>query len=250
VANDEKADAVRAAAHWFAVLSADDVGEQEHLRWQRWLAADPSHHAAWQRVQALQQRFADLPGQVDRRIASHALRRAVEGRRRTLKTLAGLATLAGTGGAAAWLAAGTADWEPWAGDQRTGTGERRRFALADGTQAWLNTASAVALDDDSGRRGLRLMRGELLIAAGADARQPRRPLEVATAEGRVSASRAARFDVYRDAGCCRVTVFEGTVDVLPAATPLGASVSAGRQLVFDRAGVGAVGVAQATCSGT
>jgi transmembrane sensor len=234
----EAADAaLREAAEWFALLNAGDADPGERERWQRWCEADPRHASAWARVEAMRQRLAGaLPAQVDKQVATRVLARSLGARRQSLRRLGGLALAVGTGGAATWLATSEPDWAPWSGDVRTAVGERRELVLADGGRLWLNTDSAIRLAA-GGPRTLRLLRGELLLAtAGAWA--------VETAEGLVRAG-AARFGVLRADGRSRVSVFEGAVDLLPAAGASARTLRAREQAAFDRDGVGSVGPARA-----
>jgi transmembrane sensor len=57
-------------------------------------------------------------------------------------------------------------------DHMTATGERRSIQLPDGSQAILNTASAIAIDFNEGRRRVRLLDGEVFFDVRPDAQRP------------------------------------------------------------------------------
>ena len=227
------------AAEWFAVLGDENTGDDERRRWHDWLAADPAHARAWQRVEAISQPFLRAAGAGPAGAAHETLARAQQtGRRRTLRLL-------GFGGMAAGcglLLRHTLPWQVWLHDyavahaaQRTAIGERRELRLEDGTRLALNTASAVDLDFGHRFRRIVLHRGEILVDSAPDRRSPARPLVVDTPSGRLTAL-GTRFAVRGDAAGSLVAVFQGTVRIAPAG---GGSIDlvAGRQARFTAAGV-------------
>ncbi|MEJ1969021.1 MAG: FecR domain-containing protein [Rhizomicrobium sp.] len=86
-------------------------------------------------------------------------------------------------------------------DHLTGPGEIAHVALPDGSLAMLNTNTALAIDFRSGRREVRLLRGEAWFSVRHNAA---RPFRVMAAGGEIRDVGTA-FDVRRDAGG-RVTV--------------------------------------------
>ena len=229
---------LRQAAEWFAALN-DNPDDIERQRWRQWLSADPRHAAAWERVEAMSQRFDRLSPRVDQLAARHALTARGASRRNHLKLLG----VAATGGVLAWAALREQGWQRWSADYATGVGERLQASLPDGARLWLNTDSLVRLAYDGESRHLQLLRGEVRIDTAADPQQPARPFAVELHEGWVHPV-GTRFGIYRDGDGAQVTVFTGAVRIQPhhAAERL---LPAGQQLRFDAQGMGPSRPAQA-----
>ena len=210
------------AAAWFAVLQSGATSDAERAQWRRWLDTGPQQRAAWQRVEAVSGEFAGLAGLPARQALD---RRAVDGRRRAaLRTLA-IVPIAGLAG---WLVAGHVPWRGWVAAHRTGTGERREIVLADGSQLWLNTATAVDIDFSPTLRRIVLHAGELLVSSGHDAAFATRPLVVDVPQGRLTAL-GTRFSVRQEEGVVRLAVFEGAVEARPADGGPPRTLSAGQR---------------------
>lgn len=234
MAEAPRAEALREAAEWFAVLE-DQPSEAQRSSWRQWLAADPGHAQAWSRVEALSRRFQDLPPQLDKHATVQAWSALSQrgSRRQGLKVLAGL----GLGGTGAWLTLREQPWQHWMADASTGVGQRRELVLPDGSRAWLNTDTAVQLAFDSRLRQLTLLRGEVLVETAHDSPISARPFQVALAEGWVRPL-GTRFSVWRDDTGPRVAVFQGQVEVQPRDGSATARLGAGRQLQFSARQVG------------
>ncbi|WP_345594077.1 FecR domain-containing protein [Verticiella sediminum] len=243
---DASARALRDAADWFARLRDGQATQDEHARWHAWIEADPAHRAAWTQIAAVGARLAPLRGE-GAAAADAALRRPRMPARRA--ALLGVAAL--TGATAAWSlrpdspARRSLAW--WQADQHTATGEIRRLALPDGSELWLNTASAVDLDFGAGRRVVYLRAGQILVqTAPAPAGAP--PFLVETAQGRLRAL-GTRFSVRDDAAeGISLAVYEGAVAV--RAEPLAPEriLPSGASARFLRSGsfaLGAAGMADA-----
>lgn len=203
-------DTAQQAAEWFALLGGDDVDDVTRRRWQDWLQARPEHAQAWQRVEQVARHFGALPV----RPARQALSRAGLGRRRALKTL----LVAGAGSSLLWAGARSSAWRVWSADLHTAVGEIRAETLPDGTQLWLNTSSAVDLAYHAHWRRVLLRGGEVLVQTAADSRQPARPWVLDTPQGRLRAL-GTRFSVRDDGDATGIAVFEGAVEIRPAAAP-------------------------------
>lgn len=224
-------DVLQQAAEWFALLSSDAVAESDRSRWQRWLEASPEHRSAWRRVESISRRFESLPVGP----ARAALNAAGRGRRQALKTF----VLFCAAGAAGWHGVRTASWREWMADNRTGVGERREIALADGTRVWLNTASAIDIEYGSALRRIELLAGEILVETAPDTAIPPRPLEVDTGHGRLQAL-GTRFDVRLEDGACHLAVFDGAVEIRSAVAGSAVRIlRAGQQTRFTRDGIDA-----------
>ncbi len=212
----------REAAHWLTLQEAGGFHETHLDELQRWRARSGAHEEAWQKAQALRQRFAQLPGAV----ALASLDRPDIGRRRALKQVLAIGTLL----PAAWLGYRQLPLSAWSADLRTATGERLGVDLPDGSRLQLNTASAVDLDFAAGRHWLRLVEGEIALITVGD-------LNVQTAQGALLASRAS-FCVRQYGDGCLVSVRNGVVRLQPQS---GAPVTLGKG---QRAGLTVQGVAK------
>ncbi|WP_212627154.1 FecR domain-containing protein [Pseudomonas sp. PP3] len=215
---------LEAAARWYVDLRGevqDDAVREAH---RRWLERDPRHVQAWERLGRLQ----DKLGQLSPAVARPTLASARAKRRDVLKVLS-ILLMAGGAGTLAW---NTTPLPTLMADQRTGTGERRRVRLDDGSQLQLNTATAVDIRYSATLREIRLLEGEIQIETARDSLA--RPFVVHTAEGSIRAL-GTRFVVRHDAEQTRVSVQEHAVEVRCAdLSGPAVRVDAGQQLSFRR----------------
>ena len=142
------------------------------------------------------------------------------------------------------LPAGWAGWkltaqQGWVADYRSNIGECRQITLADGTQVFLNTDTAIDIRFDADERFIQLLRGEILVQTAPDIVVPTRPLRVGTREGRMQAL-GTRFSVRELGGRTYLAVIEGAIRIQPthAAASTGTVVAAGERADFDVHGVG------------
>ena len=233
------AEAMEHAAHWYALLISGEASPQDRARWQAWLASHADHRRAWQYVEAVSQRvLAPLQSASDPRLIAakvHAVHTRIRARRRVL---AGLGTLAGAG-LLGWAAGGRAPvagmLAAWTADYRTGSGDIRAFTLADGSQVWLNAASALDADMRADLRRLALLAGEMLVAtAPGDAR----PFVVDTPQGRLRAL-GTRFTVRREPDRTFLAVYAGAVEIRTAGGAV-QIIPTGRQAWFSGARISAM----------
>ncbi|WP_313515015.1 FecR domain-containing protein [Pseudomonas sp.] len=210
------------AADWFAVLHSGRVREDERLAWQAWLA-QPDHAHAWRKVERLSGQLQRLSGEPGGRAAAGMLG-SRSGRRQALKTLS---VLCG-GGALAWLGGDRLSARGWFASQRSAVGEVRDLRLADGSQLWLNTDSAVDIAFDDAARTLALYRGEILV----DAPTERRPLLLRSAEGVLRSERGAHFSLRQLDGETQLSLYAGDF-MLRGAGSAATLLSAGRQWRFS-----------------
>jgi transmembrane sensor len=220
------------AAHWYAVLRDGKAGAQDKTAWQDWLHADDTHQTAWRYVENIGRNFTPLRGQADARLAADALGQATRYRHTRRRILASAALV--TGGTllgylgwrdtllpAALMALGA--------DHRTGVGEQRQISLADGSQVWLNTASAINVKIDDHARTVTLVDGEIFITTAKDAL---RPFFVQTAYGRMRAL-GTQFTVRSQADRTLLAVYEGAVELrIPSAGGVRV-LRAGQQVRFS-----------------
>ncbi|MFK0035815.1 FecR domain-containing protein [Pseudomonas monteilii] len=211
------------AIDWLVKLESSQHAPALSAACLAWRQADPRHEATWQALQEAQTCFTharELPAGV----AMGAL--AEPDRRTALKTLA--LGLLGLG-----MAGGAVQQSPWRvsfADYSTGTGERRRFELADGTQVRLNSRSAVDVRFSQRERLIELREGQVQVKAGIDPLQ--RPLCVSSAQGRFLGN---DFDLCQEQGRTRLTVDQGAVAIhVPGQPPI--SAQAGEQYLVDATG--------------
>ncbi|MGY2337869.1 FecR domain-containing protein [Pseudomonas sp. SDO5532_S415] len=215
--------AVRAAAQWLALLESGGATEQDRANLQRWRDSCRSHELAWQKAQALRQRFADLPSA----LALSSLDRPDPARRVVLKRALGAVALVPT----AWLISRQLPLEVWRADLHTATGERKQVQLADGSSLQLNTASAVDVDLPS--RRVKLVKGEMSLKVSGTL-----PLTIQTRFGQVIVSQS-EVCVRQNASSCRVSVFNGVVQLQPLqGTSL--TLRAGQQINLQATGASTV----------
>ncbi|MFY3138709.1 DUF4880 domain-containing protein [Achromobacter xylosoxidans] len=216
---------VRQAIDWWARLQSGLVDANEREACLRWLAQDPAHRKAWERLESI--------GRDARRVPTALAHAALEGpatpgRRAILRNML---TLAGVG-VAGWAGYRHTPWQRLAADLSTGIGERRAVAVADGLHITLNSDSALRLRLESGARGIHLLRGEILV--DAQSRPGAAALRVDTGYGVLLAGNA-RFDVRRMSHGARLGVYEGSVALLREGLST-QTAGAGERLGYDDRG--------------
>ena len=186
-----------AAARWVARMDADGWSDADEAELEAWFALDARHRGLLLHTQALWMRIGQ-PAPSFAQEEAPAQRPAV-GRRRVLA--------GGAGALAASLALGFFLW-PEGLRYKTAVGEIRRFPLADGSTAAINTASTIEIMLTAKRRGVRIDTGEAWFQVAKDAS---RPFVVEAGRVRVRAVGTA-FSVRRRDGGADVLVTEGVVE--------------------------------------
>ena len=176
------------AAAWLARLRADDRTPADERAFQAWLAADASHIAAFEAINAMW----DAAGGMARARPS----RTPSLRRRAV--LAGLGTFVALGAGFSWE---NAD----AGVYETDVGEQKHVALDDGTQVFLDTDTRIRVRFDTALRSVELDRGRANFRVAPDAK---RPFVVRAADQEIVASHTT-FDVRRDGDRVSVVLIAG-----------------------------------------
>lgn len=215
---------VEQASHWLMLHWGGPLEDEAQRRFAAWQAADPEHRRAWERLQRLQGTLAGVPAGTARTV----LRELPDARRRQALKLLGLLLMAGGSG---YLAQAHLPWREALADLRSGTGERLRHDLPDGSRLELNSGSAVDIRFDAQQRRIRLLAGELLLTSGRDPAPYPRPLVVETAAGDVQAL-GTRFCVREIDGGSRVDLYQGELEIRPRRTAA-RRLQAGRQLWFS-----------------
>ena len=213
------------AQDWFLLLTSGEPNDLDRDRFAAWYEADPRHRAAydeltelWTGIDDLRDAFAP-PGHSKtsyrrrNRSANNTgsqqplpPRRAFNTRRkrwRPLRIAMAVACLALLVVAIPHLTM------TLRADYRTGVGEQARIDLPDGSIAWLNTDSAIAVDYSAANRQIRLLHGEAQFDV---AKKPDRPFAVLANQGR-SVALGTVYAVREDDDGAVVTVTEGKVEV-------------------------------------
>lgn len=223
------------AAYWYATLRDGEASAQQRAHWQAWLGADLLHEQAWHYVEGVSRDFEPLRGRPDTRLAADALDTASARMHSRRRLLTGMAAIS-TGTLCGWLGWREALLPPslmaWGADYRTATGEQRDVTLADGSRAWLNTASAIDLAFSARARLVTLVRGEVFIATARGVR----PFYVETEHGRLQAL-GTRFNVCRDGARTWLAVYEGAVQIRTTSGAVRV-VGAGQQAHFNTERIG------------
>lgn len=227
--------AVNEAAQWYARLQASQGTDAVRGQWAQWLAADPEHGAAWEKVERVCQQFNRVPAKV----AGSTLSRSIEQARARRGMLRGLAILmaGGIGGTAVYR---SDPLHVWHADYATAKGERRDVMLADYSQLSLNTNSRLDVVFSDSERLVKLYAGEILITTHPDSQRVSRPFVVQTMYGRITAL-GTRFNVRIIGGETRVTVLDKAVEVRIAQQVNAMQLTAGQQISFTKSGFGVLG---------
>lgn len=229
-----RADVREQAIAWYSLTQSGDISRDQLQQLERWRQLDSEHERAWQRM-------AGLPGLLRNTavlrdpVARAALQQAryVSGdRRQALKLLLGASLL----GAVGWHSKDSHWLQGSFADLSTDTGERRRHVLADGTQLWLNTATAVDVQFDANERRILLRYGEINVLTGKDPAQ--RPLLVSTPDA-VLRPLGTRFTVRcgEEGSGTRLSVSSGRVAATLRNRPGEQVVDAGHRALLSADGI-------------
>ncbi|ASK33726.1 hypothetical protein CEK62_04635 [Alcanivorax sp. N3-2A] len=220
---------LQVALDWQVALWAGE-GDDTAVRrdWADWLAADAANRRAWEQVERMAQALEGIAPEVGRHTLKPDNRIS---RRRAL----GLLGLAGAGVVLGPMLASSTPVRRALAEYRSGVGERRRFALPDGSSLILNTDSAVDLDFSAGQRHLTVLPGSE-IALDSRAVDDPRPLSVSLGGARLQPGQA--HALLRDVGGAReVGVLAGTVTLSPGAGQPPQRLAAGQRARLSAAGV-------------
>ncbi|MBU1375670.1 MAG: FecR domain-containing protein [Alphaproteobacteria bacterium] len=227
-------EAADAAVHWFARLQDEAVTGDDWLAFEQWLAADPAHAAAYERLEGLWVDLDDLGEGVAAAmdapvsLAAHRAVRAGQGlsRRGWLAAGAGLAASIAVG-------VGVANWPMTPVDTyATAPGQTRQLTLADGSKVWMNAGSRLDVRFERRARRVEMAEGEAAFDVTHD---PQRPFLIATGDREVRVV-GTEFNLRQRADDFALTVRRGVVEVRPdgAADAKPTRVAAGQQLTHKR----------------
>ena len=193
--------------HAIRVLTQRHSGtwlEADESELQRWLAADPDHRDAYEKVR----RAWTLAGELK---TTRTVRENHSSAARKLALAAGIIFLT----VAIGVPLGRYGYRWWNGTQiqlTTLKGQPQSFALDDGTTVMLDADSQLTANVGGRRRQVDLNHGEALFDVKHDAS---RPFEVMTSAGRIQ-DIGTRFDVETLQDSTHVSVLDGRVGVLTA----------------------------------
>lgn len=204
--------ATEEAIDWMVRLDAGRAGADVQQRFAQWHASDARHAQAWS---ALQQRLGqplDTVRALDSRLPGQAREAREVLLRPTRRTLLRAVALAAPVGAGLLLADRVQPLGALIADFSTGTGERRSFSLADGSELTLNARTRVDAFFVAGAPQLRLREGDIVLQV---ADQAAHPVNVLSAES-VTRVLGARVMVRKEPQATRVTALAHKVEVLAA----------------------------------
>lgn len=179
-----------------------DGGDEAWEAFAEWVAADPRHAEAYERIEALDDRIAPLLASLGEGQPANDVEPLPAPRRRFLLWTGG--ALAASIAAALTL---TSSFTSPRYEVATAAGERRQVQLDEGTDIALNGATKLVLDRDNPRMAA-LVEGQALFRVRHD---DDRPFVLAVGEVRI-VDLGTIFDVTREKGEIRVAVSEGKVE--------------------------------------
>lgn len=157
--------ALEEAIDWMACQRSGHFDAQQQRSFEHWLAADRQHQEAWQQLQLrLQTTFAGVDGLSGRMLVKDRPMR----RRAFLNGALGLTGLAAGSYCLTrpgWQLAGLRS------DVSTGTAQRERIVLPDGSSLLLNAQSAVKLSFEGRKRDVELLDGSVIADVRASERE-------------------------------------------------------------------------------
>jgi transmembrane sensor len=206
----------RQAAEWLVRLSADSATSSDYAvllaEYEKWKQADPRHAEADEKMASLIDQTQQLRNVTPNTAPARAAIEAgfTENRKRShIKSVGAALVLVLALAVPGWLILQSYRPAYLLADMRTAPGKWETRTLTDDSRITLNSASAVNLDFDASRRGLTLVRGEILVDVAAD---PARPFLVETVHGSIRAL-GTRFVVSLDADATTLTMLESSTIV-------------------------------------
>ncbi|MEW6246203.1 MAG: FecR family protein [Nitrospirota bacterium] len=230
--HDRRGDATTEAIEWVVRLQDHETPVSDRERFEAWLAAAPTHAAAyanlaafWNGLDALApEDVCEIEQAIEKRAgASGDARHSSRRRRRQLRVAALAASLAAATVGAGWLA----ETLHWSADYRTAVGEHRTVPLADGSVMEMNTGTAVSVMFSDEARRITLHEGEAMFTVAPDSS---RPFEVAAAAG-VTRALGTAFNVRAEDDRVTVTVLQHQVLISAGQSPP-TRLSSGQQTTY------------------
>lgn len=220
------------AAEWFALLRDGHASERDKERWQNWLKANEEHRFAWQFVEDISGSFDTLRHTPSPRHTAEKLSKANQRLKQRRRLLTGFTTLAGLG-FFSWVS-WQRQWMPasimaMTADYQTAIGQQH-LVLADGTELWLNSDTAINIHYTTKQREVELVSGELFVAT---AKETNRPFSVRTQQGQLKPL-GTRFNVLQRDDGIELAVYQGAVEIHTRRSLQTQRVDAGQQVYFTQ----------------
>lgn len=154
------------AAHWFITLQEEPNCVKQQQAFKHWLIRG-ENQIAWQQICQVDKFFSPINQHMPTSIASQTLLTSSSNAHRNISrrgAIKGLFSLA-VASVFTWQTYPSAAkrWQYAQADYNTAIGGMSEFALADGSQLWLNTNSAVNATFNNSLRRLTLLQGEIAI---------------------------------------------------------------------------------------
>lgn len=197
----------RTAGRWDARLRSPQCTDQDRRNFAAWRDADPSHQAAFERLQSIIVGLRQERSRADLRAIRDSALGAVSKRRVRRNFGMAAAVAAGVVLAATWLL--VAGRGSGAQIYSTSAGQRSTVELQDGSVLELSSATRVEVAFSDARRSVRLHAGQAIFKV---ARQQERPFVVRAGDQEIVAL-GTMFDVRLERSALRVTLLEGRVSV-------------------------------------
>jgi transmembrane sensor len=219
-----------AAIGWLVELSSGEADAGQQQAFERWLAADARHAAAWRTLGlAVEHSVGPLQAAGGAGTVGQTLARAAQHDSKRRQLLQGALCLAGAAFGGAWLLRGSPFLPDWSADLHTATARRARFALADGSVLTLDARSSADTDIRHEHRQVTLRQGQLLARV---AQVPDTPFLLRSPHGTVTAQGGALMLRREERGTVALAV-HGELEVRPAGKGLARVLRQGQAARFD-----------------
>ncbi len=225
------------ATMWFARLCADDVTPVEQQQFQHWYRKSQDHARTYDKIRLLWEQL-EAPGQrVCARLEAEqvvAIHQPLPIKRPSyVRRFMAISALALVMLLSYQL---PIHYQNWQSDYYTAPGKQLTVALDDGSRLILSTDTAITVDFSVKQRTIELLRGEAYFQVSPD---KSRPFIVSNGTAKARAVGTA-FSVKKSDGDMRVTVTEGTVEVLDNKINVPALVRINQQVDYRNGHVGPV----------
>jgi len=173
---------------WLLLLRSGRATQHDYAKFLAWRDADPLHQNAWHQLtgtlgSSTFGRLGDAyPAGYESDLPPLPPLSAQPESRARRRFLAGAALMAAGGASAAYVGNLFYPLGSLTSDAATGTAERRRYMLSDGSELLLDARSRIDLTYTAQRRSLKLLAGAVMITASAS---DTRPFTVETTEGKI-----------------------------------------------------------------
>ena len=163
---DQPDDVAVEAARWLIALKEAPQDAALGARFAQWLAAEPAHGDAWDKTCATYEKLGLVPPVLRDQWHTPARPRVARPSLSPKVTAGWMVTAALAVGLLLLLLPGLVLRQQ--ADQLTASGQTREVLLSDGSRVRLGPDSALAFDEDSGRRGVRLLKGRAFFDVAPD----------------------------------------------------------------------------------